>query len=115
MDKRKRRVIADGAYIAEMIGEALKLNHQRAEPNSARRNLQSERSLDSPCKGERVGDGAVARGAAGKTCALLKARASHQRLDSLMHIAEPLFEPHHRLTIGGEAKMPWLDDAGMDG
>ena len=32
-----------------------------------------------------------------------------------MHIAEPLFEPHHRLAVGGETEMPWLDDAGMDG
>ena len=32
-----------------------------------------------------------------------------------MHIAEPLFQAHHRLAVGGEAEMPWLDDAGMDG
>jgi len=31
-----------------------------------------------------------------------------------MHIAEPLLEPHHRLAVGGEAEMAWLDDAGMD-
>ena len=37
----------------------------------------------------------------------------HQRLDALVDIAEPLFEPHHRLAVGGEAEMPGLDDAGM--
>ena len=65
-------------------------------------------------EGERVGDGAVARGAAGELRALVEARAGHQRLDALVHIAEPLLEPHHRLAVGGEAEMPGLDDAGMD-
>src|SRR5689334_8152763 len=32
-----------------------------------------------------------------------------------MHIAEPLLEPRHRLAIGGEAEMPWLDNAGVNG
>jgi len=31
-----------------------------------------------------------------------------------MHITESLLEPHHRLAVGGEAEMSWLDDAGMD-
>ena len=35
--------------------------------------------------------------------------------DALVHIAEPLLEPHHRLAVGGEAEMPGLDDAGMYG
>ena len=39
----------------------------------------------------------------------------HQGLDALVHIAEPLLEPHHRLAIGGEAEMSRLDDAGMHG
>src|SRR6266513_6279136 len=30
-----------------------------------------------------------------------------------MNIAEALFEPHHRFTVGGKAEMPGLDDAGM--
>ena len=37
----------------------------------------------------------------------------HERLDALVHIAEPLLEPHHRLAAGGEAEMPRLDDPGM--
>ena len=40
-------------------------------------------------------------------------RARHQRLDALVHVAEPLLQPHHVLAIGGEAEMPGLDDAGM--
>ena len=65
-------------------------------------------------EGERIGDGAVARCAPGQLRAAFDARARHQRFDALVHIAEPLFEPRHRLAIGGEAEMPGLDDAGMD-
>ena len=39
--------------------------------------------------------------------------AGHQRLDALVHVAEALFEPHHGLAAGGEAKMTRLDDAGV--
>ena len=37
IDQRERGVVADGADIAEMIGEALKLGHQRAQPDRALR------------------------------------------------------------------------------
>src|SRR4249919_1084733 len=84
-----------------MIGETLKLGHEGAEPHGARRNIDLKRGFDRLREGERVSDGAVARGAAGK-------------LRALVHITEPLFESHHRLAVGGEAEMPWLDDAGMD-
>ena len=33
--------------------------------------------------------------------------------DALVHIAEPLFQPHHSLAVGGETEMARLDDAGM--
>ena len=114
IEQREGRVVADGADIAEMIGDALELRHQRAEPDGARRNFDLERRLDRLREGERVSDGAVARGAARKRGAPLDARARHQRLDALMHIAEPLFEPHDGLAVGGEAEMSGLDDAGMD-
>ena len=32
-----------------------------------------------------------------------------------MDPAEPLFQPHHVLAIGGKPKMAWLDDASMHG
>ena len=44
---------------------------------------------------------------------VVERRAGHQRLDALVHIAEPLLEPHHVLAVGGEAEMAGLDDAGM--
>ena len=45
--------------------------------------------------------------------ALLERGALHQRLDALVHVAEPLLQPHHGFAVGGEAEMAGLDDAGM--
>ncbi len=64
-------------------------------------------------EGDAVSNGAVSRGASGEPRGLLDRRAGHQRLDSFVHVAEPLFEPHHGLAAGGEAEMPRLDDPGV--
>ena len=57
-------IVADGADIAEMVGEPLELRHQRAQPDRARRRLHAERRFDRAGEGERIGDRAVARDAA---------------------------------------------------
>ena len=111
--ERERRVVADRADVAEMIGQPFEFGHQRAQILRARRRLDAERRLDRMREGDAVGDGAVAGGARGELCRLRDGRARHQRLDALVHVAEPLFEPHHGLAAGGEAEMSGLDDAGM--
>ena len=80
----------------------------------ARRRLDAERGLDGAGEGERVGDGAVARDAAGEPAPPRSRSApAHQPLDALVHVAEPLLEAHHGLAVGGEAEMAGLDDAGV--
>ena len=113
MHQRERGVVADRADVSEMIGEALELGHQRAQIDRARRHLDRERRFDRPCKGDGIGHRAVTGSVSGKMRGLFELRARHQPLDSLVHIAQALLEPHHGLAIGGEAKMAWLDDAGM--
>src|SRR5439155_972310 len=41
MDEREGGVVADGADVAEMVGEALQLRHQRAQEDRARRRLDT--------------------------------------------------------------------------
>ena len=74
----KDGIVADGADVAEVIGEALQLGHQRAQPDRARRRLDAERRLDGAGEGERIGDGAVAGDAAGELAPPARARAGHQ-------------------------------------
>src|SRR5262249_4014365 len=112
--KREGRVVANGADVAEMVGKTLELSHERAEPDGAIRNLDLERRLDGLRKGEPVGDGTVPRCPPRELRPLVEAGSGHERVGALVHVAEPLLEPHHRLAIGREAKMPRLDDAGMD-
>ena len=72
--QRERGVVADRADVAEMVGEPLELGHQRAQPDRARRRLDAERRLDGAGEGERIGDGAVARDAAGELRRALERR-----------------------------------------
>src|SRR5437764_906165 len=79
----------------------------------ARRHRDVERGFDRLGERERIGDRAVARGAAGKARRLVDRRAGHELLDALVDITQSLLEPHHRLAVDSEAKVPGLDDAGM--
>ena len=112
---RERRIVADGADVAEMIGQPFELRHQRPQIERARRRRHVQRGLGRLRESERIGDRAVAGSARGQLRRAVEARARHQRLDAFVHIAEPLLQPYHVLAIGGEAEMPGLDDAGMHG
>ncbi len=113
MHEGEGRIVADGADVTEMIGQPLQLCHQCPQIPRAGRRFDAERRLDRVRKRDAIGNSAVARGARGKPCGFLDRRPGHQRLDPLVHVAEPLFEPHHRLAAGGEAEMSRLDDSGM--
>ena len=91
------------------------LRHHAAQPNGTwwRYRCRAQTST-ARAKAKRVGDRAVARGAAGKTRCLLQRHAVHQMVDALVHVAEALFQPNHRFAISGEAEMARLDDAGVN-
>ena len=115
VDEREGGVVADGADVAEVVGEALQLAHQRAQVDRPGRHLEAERCLDGAGEGDGVGDGAVARYAAGELGGLVQRGAGEQAVDAFVHVAEPLFQPHHGLAVAGEAEMAGLDDAGVHG
>ena len=111
--QRKRGVVADRADVAEMIGDALELGHERAQPDRARRRLDPRCGFHRPGEGERIGDRAVARGAAGESRGAREIGSGHQPLDALVDVAEALLQAHHGLAVRGEAEVPRLDDAGV--
>jgi hypothetical protein len=111
--ERERGVVADRADVAEVIGEPLELSHQRPQMACPWRRFDGERRLDGVGERDRIGDSAVAGGPRGKPRRLVDGRAAHQRLDALVYVAEPLFEPNHGLAAGGKAEMARLDDAGV--
>ena len=113
MHQRERGIVADRADVAEMIGEPLQFGHQRAQIDRARRQRHCERGLGREREGIAISHRAVAGGARRQPRGVGKRRARHQALDALVHIAEPLFEPHHEFAVGGETEMAGLDNAGM--
>src|SRR6516162_9840608 len=97
-----------------MVGQALELGHQGAQPSGARRDVNAERRLDGAGEGKRIGDRAVAGNAPGKPRGLLDGCTAHQRFDALVGISETLLEPHHRFPIDSDTKVTGLYDASME-
>ena len=107
-------VVADGADVAEMVGEALQFGHQgrAATPRAAELRRQAplrrrgrKRPNRRPC---------CRRNSAPRAGPRVERRAGHQSFDALVGVAQPLLQPHDRLAAGGEAEMSRLDDPGMD-
>ncbi|GCC48124.1 hypothetical protein chiPu_0032198, partial [Chiloscyllium punctatum] len=115
MHERERRVVADRADVAEMVGQPLELGHQRAQQHRARRHRNLLRGLDGLRERQCIGNRAVAGHPAGQPRGLLDGASRHQPFDPLMGVAEPLLEANHGLAAGGEAEMSGFDDAGMHG
>jgi hypothetical protein len=112
--QRKGGVVANGADVAEMIGEALELGHQAAKPMCAGRRLDPERGLDGAREGDAVGDRGVAAHSRSQDGRALDACAARQAVDALMDIAEPLLQAHHGFAAGVEAEVARLDDPCVD-
>ena len=111
----KAGVVADGANIAKVVGEALKLCHQSAQPNRARRNFDAACRFDGAREGIGIGDRAVAGCPPSEASGLLDGGAAHERFDPLVGVAQTLFEPDHGFAVRGKAEMTRFDDSGMHG
>ena len=111
LHQRERGVVADRADVAKVVGDALDLGQDAAQMVGARRGGNPQRLLDGAGESDGIGDGAVAADAAGKRGGALHIGAAQKRVDALVHIAEPLLEPHHRFAAGVKAEVAGLDDA----
>ena len=115
VDEREGGIVADGADVAEVVGEAFQLAHQRAQIDGARRRLEAKRRFHGAGEGDGVGHRAVARHAAGELRRLVQRGAEHQAVYALVHVAQPLLQAHHGLAVAAEAEVTGLDDAGVHG
>jgi len=80
----KPGVVADGADIAEVIGEALELRHQSAQPNCARRNFNPERDFNGTGEGKAIGGRTVAGCPPSEACGCIDGCSGHEGFDTLM-------------------------------
>ena len=111
----QRGVVAERAQIAEVVGDALALQHQGAQQEGARRRADAAGGLDGAGIGPGVGAGRVARDAAGQARALGEVFADEQPLDALVLVAEALLQAQQALADHRKSEVARLDDAGMDG
>ena len=115
VNQRKGRIVADGADVAEMIGDPLQFRHHAAQHGGARRNVNRERRLDGAGKRKAERDRRVPGHPRHHPCGRGEIDIGQESVDPLVHIAEPRFQPRHRLAVGGEAEMAGLDDARVNG
>ena len=99
-----------GADIPEMIGDPLEFRHQAPEPVRARWRIDCERRLHGAGESNGVGRSRIAADAPRQNARAFDARAAHQTIDALMHVAETLLEPYDRLAAGVKPKMARFDD-----
>src|SRR5579871_1590803 len=113
VDQRKRRIVADGADIAEVIGDAFEFGHDAAQDGGARRRFNAERCLNCEREREAERDCRIARYSRYDARCLGEGCAGQQGIDALVHITKAFLEPRYGFAIGREAEMTRLDNAGM--
>ncbi len=109
----QRGVVAECAEVAQVVGDALAFEHQRAQPGRALGNLALPRRFQRHAIGPGVGHGRVARHPAGEPVRFQRRQLGEAALDALVHVAQVLLEPQHFLADDREAEVAGLDDAGV--
>src|SRR5262249_33178257 len=86
------------------------LQVQRAQPRSARRNVNLRDSFEGLAVGPGEGDGGIPRDTCGQAVSLEEGHLREALLDTFVHITEALLQLQHLLAHHREAEMAWLDD-----
>ena len=111
--ERQGRVVAERAEVAEVIGDPLTLQHQRAQPAGTYRNDAACRRLERHAVCPRIRNRAVTRHPSGKAMPLERGQFGETPLHALVHVAEALLQAQHLLADHREAEVARLDDPGM--
>ena len=77
LHQREGGVAADGADVAEMIGEAFQFGHYGPQGLRAFRDRGASGGLCCTCKSQRVADSAVARDPSGEACGVCQSAPDH--------------------------------------
>ena len=96
-----------------MVGNALTLQQQRAQPGSTLGNRGLRCRFQRHAIGPGIAHGGVARDAPGQPAGVQRRQLRHAMLDALVRVAQALLQTQHFLPHHREAEMAGLDDAGM--
>ena len=111
--ERESAVVAEIPQVAQMVGNPLALEAQRAQPRGALAKLEAGDRLDRLRVGPAVRDRAIARNPRGETGPIGDRQRLETFFDALVRKTQPLFQTEHFLPHHLEAKMSGLDRPGM--
>src|SRR4029077_13389010 len=97
--------------ISEVVGDALALEEQRAQPQAATRRRCPGGAFERHCVGPGKRDRAVAPEPAGEAGPLGEADRFEAPLDALVDVSEALLEAQHAFSHHREPEMSRLNDA----
>jgi hypothetical protein len=109
--EREAGVVAEGAEVPEVIGDALPLEEHRAERRCTRRDDRPGELLHRHRVGPRERHGGVPAHAPGERHALVERHRLEALLDALVLVAESLLQAKHALPHHREPEMAGLDGA----
>src|SRR5438445_4485799 len=107
-------VVDDHAHVADVVVDPLELEEDDAEPARPRRHGASGERLERLAVGEDVPETGVPGDPLGERRRLVERKRLEELLRALVDEAESRLEIHDRLSLDAEAKVPGLDDAGVD-
>jgi hypothetical protein len=83
MYQRKGGIVADGANVAEVVGQSLKFGHQRTQVMRAWWRFYADCSLYGASKRHAKGDRAIAGGSPGEPGGVFEVGSIHQAVNTL--------------------------------
>ena len=112
--KRKTRIVAQCAKIAEMIGETLVLQRKGAKAQATQRDRCLRDGFERGAVGPGERNGGVAGDARRETMTVILRHRLEEFRDAFVRIAEAFFQPKDLFANDGKTEMSRLDDSCMD-
>ena len=109
----KARIVAEEPEIAEMVGDALALEQQCAQPDRPRRRCCARCAFDRHRIRPRISNRRIAGNARRQPRTLQHVHLFEALFDALVLVAQPFFEPQHALADDAETEVAGFYGAGM--
>src|SRR5690606_34294515 len=111
----KAHVIADGADIPKMVGDAFTLRHDSPQPQGAGRHFEGRCAFEGLTRGPGMGYGGITGNPAGKASQGLWIPTDRKLFNALMHIAQALLQVQYHFADSLKPEVARFNDAGVHG
>ncbi len=108
-------IVAERSEVAEVVRDALALEHERAQPPCARRRNDREDRFRGLRIRPRECNRRISRHASRESISVGDGEGFEALVDALVRVAQALLEAQYLFAYDGETEVAGLDDARMDG